>query len=67
MWYRLLFDFHVNCVFLLASIIICTCSVYRYNRLQVIQQMRWEFGSVLPADIKYNLSEQEVLVTFIIY
>ena len=23
--------------------------------------MRWEFGSVLPADIKYNLNEQEVI------
>ena len=22
--------------------------------------MRWEFGSVLPPDIRYNLSEQEV-------
>ena len=21
--------------------------------------MRWEFGSVLPADIKYSLAEQE--------
>ncbi|KAK2147299.1 hypothetical protein LSH36_561g03098 [Paralvinella palmiformis] len=33
---------------------------YVYNRLQKIAQMRWEFGSVLPADIKYNLAEQEV-------
>ena len=24
--------------------------------------MRWEFGSVLPADIKYNLNEQEVIL-----
>jgi len=22
--------------------------------------MRWDFGSILPPDIKYNLSEQEV-------
>ena len=27
--------------------------------------MRWEFGSVLPADIKYNLNEQEVCLTFL--
>jgi len=22
--------------------------------------MRWDFGSILPPDVKYNLSEQEV-------
>ncbi|XP_041370522.1 DNA replication complex GINS protein PSF1-like [Gigantopelta aegis] len=33
---------------------------YLYNRLFQIKKMRWEFGSVLPADIKYNLCEQEV-------
>ncbi|XP_055956848.1 DNA replication complex GINS protein PSF1 isoform X2 [Patella vulgata] len=33
---------------------------YLYNRLENIKKMRWEFGSVLPADIKYNLCEQEV-------
>ncbi|KAH3858883.1 DNA replication complex GINS protein PSF1-like isoform X2 [Dreissena polymorpha] len=33
---------------------------YIYNRIQKIRDMRWEFGSVLPQDIKYNLSEQEV-------
>ena len=26
--------------------------------------MRWEFGSVLPQDIKYNLSELEVMFPF---
>jgi len=37
------------------------CAVaYLYNRLDQIRQMRWEFGSVLPADIKYNLCEEEV-------
>ena len=33
---------------------------YLYNRLFQIKKMRWEFGSVLPAEIKYNLCEQEV-------
>ncbi|XP_067681304.1 DNA replication complex GINS protein PSF1-like [Haliotis asinina] len=33
---------------------------YLYNRLVQIRKMRWEFGSVLPADIKYNLCEQEI-------
>ncbi|XP_071479044.1 DNA replication complex GINS protein PSF1-like [Diadema antillarum] len=33
---------------------------YLHNRLRMIRDMRWEFGSVLPADVKYNLSEQEV-------
>ena len=25
-----------------------------------IKNLRWEFGTVLPEDIKYNLCEQEV-------
>ncbi|CAC5403036.1 DNA replication complex GINS protein PSF1-like [Mytilus californianus] len=33
---------------------------YIYNRLQHIKKMRWEFGSVLPSDVKLNLGEQEV-------
>ncbi|XP_048585920.1 DNA replication complex GINS protein PSF1 isoform X2 [Nematostella vectensis] len=33
---------------------------YLYNRMNRIKNLRWEFGSVLPDDIKYNLSEQEV-------
>lgn len=33
---------------------------YIYNRLQKIRKMRWEFGSILPADVKYNLSEAEI-------
>ena len=32
----------------------------RFNRLAIIRNMRWEFGSVLPADVRQNLSEQEV-------
>ena len=34
----------------------------RYNRMLRIQNMRWDFGSVLPEDVKYNLCEQEVCV-----
>ena len=34
--------------------------LYRFNRLAIIRNMRWEFGSVLPADVRQNLSEQEV-------
>ncbi|KAK7487102.1 hypothetical protein BaRGS_00021597 [Batillaria attramentaria] len=33
---------------------------YLNNRLEHIKRMRWEFGSVLPADLRYNLCEQEV-------
>ncbi|CAL1528415.1 unnamed protein product [Lymnaea stagnalis] len=33
---------------------------YLYNRLEQIRKMRWEFGSVLPPDVKYNMCEQEV-------
>lgn len=33
---------------------------YLYNRLHKVREMRWEFGSVLPPDIKTNLSEKEV-------
>ncbi|XP_038075509.1 DNA replication complex GINS protein PSF1-like [Patiria miniata] len=32
---------------------------YLHNRLAIIRNMRWEFGSVLPADVKQNLSDQE--------
>lgn len=34
---------------------------YLYNRLQLARQMRWDFGSILPADIKFCLAEQEVV------
>lgn len=34
---------------------------YQWNRLQKIRQMRWEFGAVLPPDIKSNLGKGEVL------
>ncbi|XP_014663987.1 PREDICTED: DNA replication complex GINS protein PSF1-like [Priapulus caudatus] len=33
---------------------------YLYNRLLRIRDMRWEFGSVLPQDIKLCLSEHEL-------
>lgn len=33
---------------------------YLYKRLQIIQEMRWEFGSVLPMDIRYNMCEHEI-------
>lgn len=33
---------------------------YLYNRIEHIKKMRWEFGSVLPADVKFNLCEQEI-------
>ncbi|XP_071832908.1 DNA replication complex GINS protein PSF1-like [Apostichopus japonicus] len=32
---------------------------YLHNRMEIIKTMRWEFGSVLPPDIKNNMSEQE--------
>ncbi|XP_022902488.1 DNA replication complex GINS protein PSF1-like [Onthophagus taurus] len=32
---------------------------YNYNRLTTIRKMRWEFGSVLPVEIKGNLSPTE--------
>lgn len=34
---------------------------YLYNRLKNVGKMRWDFGSVLPPEVKYSLSEQEVL------
>lgn len=33
---------------------------YLYNRLQKIREIRWEFGSILPPEIKSRLSEPEV-------
>ncbi|XP_042209933.1 DNA replication complex GINS protein PSF1-like [Homarus americanus] len=33
---------------------------YLYNRLDRIKAMRWEFGSILPADIRANICEPEI-------
>ena len=33
---------------------------YVYNRMEKIRDMRWDFGSVLPDDVKYNLNEEEL-------
>ncbi|KAJ8962067.1 hypothetical protein NQ314_005850 [Rhamnusium bicolor] len=33
---------------------------YHYNRIRCLRTMRWEFGSILPADIKVNLSASEI-------
>nr|CAD7425320.1 unnamed protein product [Timema monikensis] len=35
---------------------------YLYNRLKKIRQMRWEFGIVLPPEIRANLCEPERLI-----
>ncbi|KAI4461082.1 partner of sld5 [Holotrichia oblita] len=32
---------------------------YHYNRLNSLRTMRWEFGSILPVEIKVNLSTAE--------
>ena len=39
---------------------------FRYNRAMSLKEFRWEIGSVLPQDIKLNLSEQEVWMFIII-
>lgn len=41
------------------------CDICRNNRLEHIRNMRWEFGSVLPADLKYNLCEEEVTELYV--
>ena len=33
---------------------------YVYNRIEKIRDMRWDFGSVLPDDVKNNLNEHEL-------
>uniref|UniRef100_H2ZEV3 DNA replication complex GINS protein PSF1 n=1 Tax=Ciona savignyi TaxID=51511 RepID=H2ZEV3_CIOSA len=33
---------------------------YLYNRLQKIRELRWEFGSVLPANVRSNMSPKEM-------
>ncbi|KAL1117912.1 hypothetical protein AAG570_004225 [Ranatra chinensis] len=33
---------------------------YQWNRMERLRKMRWEFGSILPPDIKSNLSDAEV-------
>ncbi|XP_052754681.1 DNA replication complex GINS protein PSF1-like isoform X2 [Galleria mellonella] len=34
---------------------------YLYNRMQKIKTLRWEFGSVLPTDVRELLSDDEYL------
>ena len=33
---------------------------YRAGRLDYVRETRWQFGSVLPVEVKQNLSEPEV-------
>lgn len=33
---------------------------YHYNRLRCLRNMKWEFGGLLPSDIKENMSHSEV-------
>lgn len=33
---------------------------YLYNRMEKIRDMRWDFGSLLPDDVKNNLSQDEL-------
>lgn len=33
---------------------------YLYSRLERIRAMRWEFGSILPADVRANIREPEM-------
>lgn len=35
-------------------------NAYHYNRLRRIRNMRWEFGSVLPPEVKYSFSDEEL-------
>lgn len=32
---------------------------YHYNRLKKVREIRWDFGSILPSDVKNNLSSAE--------
>ncbi|RZC40149.1 DNA replication complex GINS protein PSF1 [Asbolus verrucosus] len=33
---------------------------YHYNRIKCLKTMRWQFGSILPPDVKANLSASEI-------
>ncbi|XP_075224028.1 DNA replication complex GINS protein PSF1-like [Lycorma delicatula] len=33
---------------------------YVWNRMQRLRQLRWEFGSMLPPDVRANLNEHEI-------
>lgn len=33
---------------------------YHYNRIECLKTMRWQFGSILPSDVKANLSPSEL-------
>ena len=34
----------------------------RYNRLQRIKAIRWDFGSIIPPEIRANMSGAEVSI-----
>ena len=45
------------------SKVLCTLKsliCYSYNRLDYVRETRWQFGCVLPIEVKQNLSEHEV-------
>lgn len=33
---------------------------YHYNRLRKVRDIRWDFGSILPSDIRSNMSAEEL-------
>lgn len=35
----------------------------RYDRLLRIRALRWEYGSVLPANVRFHMCAEEVSVT----
>lgn len=38
--------------------------LFRWNRLERIKEMRWQIGSILPAEMKCNFSPSEVIFLF---
>lgn len=55
-----LYDFYATFRIVLLTLINNAIFLFSYNRLHRIKEMRWEFGSILPAEIRTNLSEKEV-------
>uniref|UniRef100_A0A1A7YK84 DNA replication complex GINS protein PSF1 n=3 Tax=Iconisemion striatum TaxID=60296 RepID=A0A1A7YK84_9TELE len=39
--------------------VVCLPFVYRYDRLLRIRALRWEYGSVLPANVRFHMSAEE--------
>lgn len=54
------FDPSVRVMFAIIQRNVRCLLAYHYNRLMFIKNMRWEFGSIIPPEMKANMSASEI-------